>query len=33
MNFKPVQSKPQKPNDGQENIRSAASSAGAVLFG
>ena len=32
MNFKPVQSKPQKPTDGQENIRGAASSNGAVLF-
>jgi len=32
MSFKPVQSKPQKPTDSQENIRGAASSAGAVFF-
>lgn len=32
MNLKPVQSKPQKPTDGQENIRGAASSNGAVLL-
>ena len=32
MNPKPVQSKPPKPTEGQENIRSAASSNGAPLF-